>query len=39
MRVDDDANIVAMAKVIKEDETNQEKDEDGQIKFEDSRKA
>lgn len=39
MRVDDDANIVAMAKVIKEDDTNQEKDEDGQIKFEDSRKA
>lgn len=39
MRVDDDANIVAMAKVIKEDETNQEKDEYGQIKFEDSRKA
>lgn len=39
MRVDDDANIVAMAKVIKEEEANQEKDEDGQIKFEDSRKA
>ena len=38
MRVDDDANIVAMAKVIKE-EVDQEKDEDGQIKFEDSRKA
>lgn len=38
MRVDDDANIVAMAKVIKE-EVNQEKNEDGQIKFEDSRKA
>lgn len=39
MRVDDDANIVAMAKVIKEEEADQEKDEDGQIKFEDSRKA
>ena len=39
MRVDDDANIVAMAKVIKEDDTDQENDEDGQIKFEDSRKA
>ena len=38
MRVDDDANIVAMAKVIKE-EVDQEKNEDGQIKFEDSRKA
>ena len=38
MRVDDNANIVAMAKVIKE-EVDQEKDEDGQIKFEDSRKA
>ena len=39
MRVDDDANIVAMAKVIREEEADQEKDEDGQIKFEDSRKA
>lgn len=39
MRVDDDANIVAMAKVIREEEVDQEKDEDGQIKFEDSRKA
>ena len=38
MRIDDDANIVAMAKVIKE-EVDQEKNEDGQIKFEDSRKA
>ena len=38
MRVDDDANIVAMAKVIKE-EVDQEKNDDGQIKFEDSRKA
>lgn len=39
MRVDDDANIVAMAKVIREEEADQENDEDGQIKFEDSRKA
>lgn len=39
MRVDDDANIVAMTKVIREEEADQEKDEDGQIKFEDSRKA
>ena len=39
MRVDDDANIVAMAKVIKEEEADREKGENGQIKFEDSRKA
>lgn len=40
MRVDEDANIVAMAKVIKDDEAEQEVDnKDGQIKFDNSRKA
>lgn len=40
MRVDEDANIVAMAKVIKDNEAEQEVDnKDGQIKFNNSGKA